>query len=85
MGAALFRAPYYYSTAASATLTSHIFPDMSLNPDVLAALNESSTLSLINELVVLRKVTQSTPDFQKVANDVYYCRIGFKHPHLEKI
>ena len=43
---------------------------MSLNPDVLAALNESSTLSLINELVVLRKVTQSTPDFQKVADDV---------------
>jgi hypothetical protein len=59
--------------------------DMSLNPDVLAALNESSTLSLINELVVLRKVTQSTPDFQKVADDVYYCRIGFKHSHLEKV
>jgi hypothetical protein len=58
---------------------------MSLNPDVLAALNESSTLSLINELVVLRKVTQSTPDFQKVADDVYYCRIGFKHSHLEKV
>jgi hypothetical protein len=83
MGAAPFRTPYH--STASATLTSHIFPDMSLNPDVLAALNESSTLSLINELVVLRKVTQSTPDFRKVADDVYYCRIDFKHSHLAKV